>query len=282
MCRELGVSRQGYAAWCRRQQRGPSARQRADTELLERIRAVHQASRGRYGAPRVWAELRRQGVVVGVNRVARLMAENGLQGRCGRRRVPKTTICDPTAAPAPNLLDRQFDQPAPDRAWVTDITYLPTAQGWLYLAAILDCCTRMVVGWATADHLRTELCLAALDDAVARRRPGPGLLHHSDRDCQYTSFEYQTRLAEFEMICSMSRKANCWDNAVCESFFSTLKTELVNLQRWETRAELELALFEYIEVFYNRKRLHSSLDYHTPEEYDQKYYTSPKEPQIAA
>jgi putative transposase len=276
MCRELRVTRQGYGAWRRRQQCPPGARAAADAALLAEIRQVHAGSKGRYGAPRVWGELRRRGRVVGPNRVARMMADNGLSGRCGRRAVPRTTIADPTAAPAPNVLNRDFDPGAPNAAWVTDITYLPTGEGWLYLAAITDCYSRAVVGWAVADHLRTELCLAALDDAVARRRPGPGLVHHSDRGCQYTSFDYQRRLAELGMVCSMSRKGNCWDNAVAESLWATLKRELVNDKKWATRAELETALFEYIEVFYNRQRLHSTLDYCTPEEYDQAYWATLK------
>ncbi|HVA75363.1 MAG TPA: IS3 family transposase [Acidimicrobiales bacterium] len=155
-------------------------------------------------------------------------------------------------------------------------TYLATGEGWLYLAAILDCYSRAVVGWAAADHMRTELCVAALDDAVARRHPPAGLVHHSDRGCQYTSYDYQQRLVELGMVPSMSRKGNCWDNAVAESFWATVKRELVNTREWATRAELEMALFDYIEVFYNRKRLHSTLDYLTPEEYDNKYWKSSK------
>ena len=274
MCTELGVSRQGYAAWRRRQSAGPGPRAAADAELVAEIVEIHRAARGRYGAPRVWRELRRRGRTVGPNRVARLMAEHGLAGRCGRRPVPRTTIADPSATAAPNRLNRDFDPSAPDRTWVTDITYLPTGEGWLYLAAVIDCYSRLVVGWAVADHLRTELCLAALDDAVARRRPDPGLVHHSDRGCQYTSFDYQSRLAELDIICSMSRKGNCWDNAVAESFFATLKRELVNDKKWTTRTELEAALFEYIEIFYNRQRLHSTLDYSTPAEYDLAYWAT--------
>jgi transposase InsO family protein len=274
MCRELGVSAQGYRAWRSRQHAEPGPRAAGNARLLEEIREIFKTARGRYGAPRVWAELRRRGWVVGVNRVARLMADDGLVGRCGRRPVPKTTITDPGAAAAPNTLNRDFAPGAPDRSWVTDITYLPTAEGWCYLAAIIDCYSRTVVGWATADHLRTELCLAALDDALARRDPGVGLVHHSDRGCQYTSFEYQKRLFDAQIASSMSRKGNCWDNAVAESFWATLKRELVNDTKWESRAELEAALFEYIEVFYNRQRLHSTLDFRTPQEYDDEYWAS--------
>lgn len=275
MCRHFGLSRQGYQAWVRRQAAGPSVRQRSDDELLEAIVAAYTASRGRYGVPRVHAELRRQGWQVGKNRVARLMAENDLAGRDGRPPKPRTTIADPAATPAPNLLNRDFDPPAPDTAWVTDITYLRTAEGFLFLAAIIDCYSRLVVGWAVADHMRTDLCLAALDDAVGRRRPGRGLIHHSDQGCQYTSGDYRDRLHELEMRQSMSRVGNCWDNAVAESFFSTLKMELVYTQDWESHAELKTALFEYIEIFYNRQRLHSTLDYCTPFEYDNAYAKAP-------
>jgi len=276
MCRELGVSRQGYAKWVRRQDAPPTARQLDDAVLLGEITVIFNESRRSYGAPRVWAELRRRGRTVGPNRVARLMALHGLCGRDGRRPLPRTTITDPAAVSAPNVADRDFDPAAPDRLWVTDITYLATGEGWLYLAAILDCYSRAVVGWAAADHMRTELCVAALDDAVARRHPPAGLVHHSDRGCQYTSYDYQQRLVELGMVPSMSRKGNCWDNAVAESFWATVKRELVNTREWATRAELEMALFDYIEVFYNRKRLHSTLDYLTPEEYDNKYWKSSK------
>ncbi len=276
MCRALGVSRQGYARWVRRQDAPPTARQLDDAVLLGEITVIFNESRRSYGAPRVWAELRRRGRTVGPNRVARLMALHGLCGRDGRRPLPRTTITDPAAVAAPNVADREFDPAAPDRLWVTDITYLATGEGWLYLAAILDCYSRAVVGWSAADHLRTELCVAALDDAVARRHPPAGLVHHSDRGCQYTSYDYQQRLAELGMVPSMSRKGNCWDNAVAESFWATVKRELVNTREWATRAELEMALFDYIEVFYNRKRLHSTLDYLTPEEYDNNYWKSSK------
>lgn len=276
MCREFGVSRQGYAKWVRRQDAPPTARQVADAVLLAEITVIFNESRRAYGAPRVWAELRRRGKTVGPNRVARLMALHGLCGRDGRRPLPRTTITDPTATEAPNVVNRDFEPAVPDSVWVTDITYLATDEGWMYLAAILDCYSRSVVGWAVADHLRTELCLAALDDAVSRRNPPHGLVHHSDRGCQYTSYEYQQKLKVLGMTPSMSRTGNCWDNAVAESFWATVKRELVNTKQWATREELELALFDYIEVFYNRKRLHSTLDYLTPEEYDKAYWESAK------
>jgi putative transposase len=269
------VSRQGYAAWRRRQAR-PGRRELDDAALLAEIAAVFDESRGRYGSPRVHAELARRGVVAGRHRVARLMADNGLVGRSGRRRnAPRTTVADPAAAPAANLVARDFSPAGPDQLWATDVTYLRTSQGFLYLAAIIDCYSRMVVGWAVADHLRTELCLAALDDAVARRNPAPGLVHHSDRGCQYTSYAYRERLAGLGMTQSMSRKGNCWDNAVAESFFSTVKLEMVYGTDWADHAELQAALFEYIEVFYNRQRLHSTLDYNTPSDYDQAHQDTP-------
>jgi transposase InsO family protein len=276
MARELDVSAAGYYKWVNRRGAPPGARAAANSALLEEITEIFERSRGRYGAPRVWQELRRLGRIVGANRVARLMAEHGLAGKSGRRPVPRTTVVDPAATPAPNVVARAFDPDRPNVTWVTDLTYLRTGEGWLYLAAIVDCYSRAVVGWATADHMRDELCLAALDDAIARRDPPAGLVHHSDRGSQYTGYAYQSRLADKNMICSMSRKGNCWDNAVAESFWATLKRELVYDKKWETRAELDGALFEYIEIFYNRHRLHSTLDYCTPEEYDHAYWASPK------
>ena len=207
-----------------------------------------------------------------MNTVASIMASIGLVGKSGRRHVPRTTVADPAASPAPELLGRDFSPPAPDMVWATDITYLRTAQGWCYLAAIIDCYSRMVVGWALSTHMRTELCVAALEDAVRRRQPGPGLVHHSDRGCQYTSYDYQKALARHHMVASMSRKANCWDNAVTETLWATIKRELTDDMEWSSKDELEAALFEYIEVYYNRTRLHSTLDYMTPAEYDNNYW----------
>ncbi len=268
MCAEFGVSRQGYYAWERRVAAGGSAQALADADLTERIGVIFARHRGRYGSPRIRAELAHEGIHVAGKRVARLMVAAGLVARCGRQRTTtRTTEADPGASPAPNLLDRRFDQAVPDAVWVTDVTYIWTDEGFVYLAAIIDCCTRMVVGWSTADHLRTELCTAALQDAVAKHRPGPGLMHHSDRGCQYTSHDYRKALADLGFVQSMSRKGNCWDNAVAESFFSTLKLELIYEKYWSGKAELDAALFEYIEVYYNRERLHSTLDYSTPSGY---------------
>ena len=274
MATELGVSRQGYAKWVRRRSAPLGPRAASNQALRAAIRRIFLAKRCRYGAPRVAVELRREGWVVGDNRVARVMAEMGLAARQPKRWLPRTTEIDPASKPAENLLRRGFAPQRPDTVWVTDITYIATDEGWLYLAAIVDCYSRTVVGWATATHMRDELCLAALDDAIARRNPPPGLLHHSDRGSQYTSHDYQRRLRDNHMICSMSRKGNCWDNAVAESLWATIKRELTDGEKWATRNELATALFEYIEVFYNRERLHSFLDHETPEEYDGEYRKS--------
>lgn len=278
MCRELAVSRQGYYAWVARRSAPLGPRAEARRCLAELIVEIFDEHKGRYGAPRICVELGRRGHQVGMNRVAAIMAELGLAGKSGRRAVPRTTIVDPGAAPAPERLGRDFDPDAPDKVWVTDITYIRTVRGWCYLAAIVDCYSRLVVGWALADHMRTDLCLEALRDAVARRRPAPGLVHHSDRGCQYSSHDYQKALQDNNLVSSMSRKGNCWDNAVAESFWATLKRELTDDIKWESEEELDGALFEYIEIYYNRKRLHSTLDYMTPQEYNDSY----KEPAEAA
>jgi transposase InsO family protein len=275
MAAELGVSRQGYAKWAARQGTPAGPRAASNAVLRAEIARIFLAKRCRYGAPRMTAELRRQGWTVGKNRVARLMAEAGLAGRRARRWLPRTTEIDPASKPAANVVARHFAPARPDAVWVTDITYLATDEGWLYLAAIVDCYSRAVVGWATASHMRDELCLAALDDAIARRRPAAGLVHHSDRGSQYSGHDYQKRLSDHHMTCSMSRKGNCWDNAVAESLWATIKRELIDGEQWHSRAELNAALFEYIEVFYNRERLHSFLDNTTPQEYDYMYRMSP-------
>lgn len=268
MCAEFEVSRQGFYQWRKRTRAGGSRRALADAELTERIRVMFFFKRRRYGAPRIREQLAREGVHVAEKRVARLMVEAGLVARCGRRRhVISTTLADPASAPSPNLVNRQFDPAWPEHTWVTDITYIWTDEGFVYLAAILDCCTRMVVGWSVADHMRTELCLAALDDAVGKYPPPAGLVHHSDRGSQYSSHDYRKALTGHGFVQSMSRKGNCWDNAVAESFFSTVKLELIYDKSWSGLAEVKAALFEYIEIFYNRERLHSSLDYSTPSDY---------------
>jgi putative transposase len=264
MCEVLGVSRSGYYAWASRSE---SARAAEDRALASEIRAAHEGSRGRYGSPRVHAELRAHGRRVGRKRVARLMRGMGLAAR-RKRRFRRTTDSAHAFPVAPNLLGRDFAAAAPDRVWLSDLTYIWTAEGWLYLAVVLDLFSRRVVGWAMADHLGHELALAALDMAIARQRPAPGLVHHSDRGVQYAAHGYRARLRQHGMLCSMSRKGDCWDNAPMESFFSTLKGELVEERDHDylTRDEARADVFQYVEGFYNRRRLHSGLDYLTPEQ----------------
>lgn len=263
LCSALEVSPAGYYAW---RGRPESRRRQANRELAGRIVEIHSQSRKAYGAPRITAELRRQGVAVSQKRVARLMAATGIRGRRRRRWVPRTTDSNHSFPVAPNRLDRNFHQVAPNKAWVGDITYIRTDEGWLYLATLIDLYSRKVVGWAMDDSMDRHLPLSALSMAVALRDPPPGLIHHSDRGSQYASFDYQAALREAGMVPSMSRKGNCWDNAVAESFHSTLKNELP--MAFKTKVEAKRAIFEYIEVFYNRKRRHSSLAYATPHEFE--------------
>jgi putative transposase len=262
LCRLLEVTRQGYYAFARRP---ASARVAQERTLRERLQTLHSESRGTYGSPRLLAALRREGVRVGKHRVERALRNMGLQART-RRRWRVTTRANPTHPVVENSLARDFTASRPNQRWVTDISYVWTDEGWCYLAVILDLFSRAVVGWSLDTTLTTKLPLAALDMAIRRRRPASGLLHHSDRGCQYTSAEYRDALAELGVTVSMSRKGNCWDNAVAESFFATLKTELVYGRRWPARLELRAAVFEYIEVFYNRRRLHSSVGYKSPAE----------------
>jgi transposase InsO family protein len=262
LCRLLGVSRQGYYAFAGR---GPTTRTEVDAELNAAVRAVFERSRGTYGSPRVRHQLRHEGIHTSKRRVERVMRGLGLVARRPRRFMA-TTLADASHRVEPNVLDRDFSATRPDERWVTDITYVWTDEGWAYVAAILDLFSRAVVGWAVDATLSTQLPLAALEMAVRRRRPGRGLLHHSDRGSQYTSDDYRAELAALGVTVSMSRKGNCWDNAVAESFFATLKAELVARRRWSTRSELRAATFEYIETFYNRRRLHSALSYKTPAE----------------
>ena len=267
MCRLLEVSRQGYYAYVRSLD---SPRIAADAALCERITKIHAESRGTYGSPKVVEQLRRNGERVGKRRVERIMRGAGLVGT-KRDRHKTTTRANPAHPVEPNVLDRDFTATRPDERWVTDITYIWTDEGWCYLAAILDLYSRSIVGWQLSSSLSTELPLAALNQALSRRRPNLGLLHHSDRGCQYTSGDYRRALAERGVVVSMSRRGNCWDNAVAESFFATLKTELVYGRHWSTRLELRAALFDYIETFYNRRRLHSALAYRTPAEVEAEY-----------
>jgi len=265
LCRVLQVGRSGYYAWARR---GVSARATADAALTAQIGAVHARSRRTYGAPRVHAELRAAGVRCARKRVARLMRAAGLVG-CRRRRRVRTTVADPARTPAPNLVARNFTAPAADRLWIGDITFVPTGEGWLYLAVLVDAYSRRVVGWAMADHLRAELAADALAMALGRRRPAAGLVHHTDRGGQYTATAYQAALAARGIACSMSRAGECLDNAMAESSFSTLKAELVEAHRWPTRAAARLAISEWLEVWYNRQRRHSALAYRRPVNFEE-------------
>ena len=263
----LGVSPSGYWAWRRRE---PSARARADAQVSEHIVQIHRASRGTYGALRVQAELAARGVPCGHNRVARLMRRAGLVG-CHRRRPVRvqTTRRDPSATPAPDLVQRSFTAPAPDQLWLADITYLPNEQeGFLYLAVILDGCSRRVVGWSMQEHLRTELVLAALEMGVGNRRPAAGLIHHSDHGGQYTSVLFGQRCASAGIRSSMGTVGDCFDNAMVESFFATLECELLTQHRFRTHAEARAAVFDWIEIFYNRQRRHSALGYVAPAAYE--------------
>jgi putative transposase len=264
-CEVLEVSRSAFYDW---HQHRPSARQLADEALAQRIQVIFDDSRGTYGWPRVHKELRRQGVHASRKRVARIMRQKGLVGRC-RRRSTRTTFSDPETKAA-DLIKRAFGPGTVelDRVYVSDITYIWTWEGWLYLATVIDLSSRRVVGWSMADHMRTELVADALRMAVAARHPAPGLIFHSDRGTQYTSTEFTDLLAEHEMVQSLSRPRQCWDNAVAESFFSSLKEELIHRQSWATRAQARRAIVDYIEVFFNRRRLHSSLQYLTPAEYE--------------
>jgi putative transposase len=265
MCNVLQVSRSGYYAWRRRP---ASAQARRRSRLLGQIQAAHAESRETYGSPRVHAELQAQGVACSKNTVAKLMRKNSIRSKRRRRFVVRTTDSRHEHPVFENRLNQQFEQASPNQAWAADITYIPTGEGWLYLAAVIDLCSRAVVGWATADHLRAELPCQALERALDQRGPANELLHHSDRGVQYACDEYQRLLADWEITPSMSRTGNCYDNAVIESFFGTLKTELIHHETYESRAAAHQALFEYIEVFYNRKRRHSALGYRSPTEYE--------------
>ena len=265
------MTRQGYYAYAKRP---PSQRLAQEVELQQQVRTTFQRHRENYGSPRVLEELRREGFQASKRRVERAMRALGLSARKPRRWRISTTQSDPSHPTVANVLNRDFTATRPDERWVTDITYVWTDEGWCYLAAILDLYSRAVVGWALAASLSTELPMAALRMAFQRRRPQAGLMHHSDRGCQYTSFEYRSALARYGVIVSMSRKGNCWDNAVAESFFGTLKNELVHRGTWSSRLELRAAVFEYIETYYNRRRLHSSLGYKTPSEVEHDYFAA--------
>jgi len=260
MCRVLGLSPSGYYAWLTRP---PSARSRRDAELVVKIRKAHEDNRRVYGRPRIYAELQDEGERVGEKRVGRLMKQEGIWGVSRRRRGPKTTQRNADARPAPDLVDRDFTADRPDQLWVADITYIPTSAGFLYLAVVVDAWSRRVVGWAMATHLRTELVLDALNMAVWQRRPKQ-VIHHSDQGTQYTSIAFGLRCKEVGVRPSMGSVGDAYDNALCESFFATLECELLDLRRFTTQAEAKMAVFDFIEGFYNPRRRHSSLGQKSP------------------
>jgi len=268
LCRVLGVSPSGYYAW---NGRPPSARAQADAILLDQIRAIHAQSRGTYGARRIRIELRDQGVWCARKRVARLMRQAGLSG-AQRRRYRSTTRQNPDAVAAPDLVGRDFTASAPDQLWVADITYVPTGEGWLYLATVLDAWSRRVVGWAMGETLRTALVVEALNMAVWNRRPGSEVIHHSDRGAQYTSLAFSRRCREAGVAPSMGSVGDAYDNALAEAFFATLETELLMRHTFATRKEARLALFDFIECFYNTHRRHSALGYLSPAEFERRWW----------
>lgn len=265
MCRVLGVSRSGFHAW---QARKPSARALEDQRLTVRIAEIHQRFRGVYGSPRIHAELvLADGERLGRKRVERLMRQAGISGLLRRRRG-RTTIRVPGVRVCEDLVDRAFAADRPDRLWVADITYLRTWEGWLYLAAVQDVFSRRIVGWSMADHMRTELVLDALGMALEHRRPAPGLIHHSDQGSQYVSLAFGQTARAAGIAQSMGSRGDCFDNAVAESFFATLKKELVNRRPWPTKAELRSEIFDYIEIFYNRQRRHGTLGMRSPADFE--------------
>ena len=263
MCHVVGVSTSGYYAW---RARAPSAREQANADLEEKIRVAHKESRGSYGAPRIQIELRERGTACGRNRIARLMRRAGLRGIC-RRKGWRTTVRDRDVRPAPDLVERNFSVEQPDRLWVADITYIPTWSGFLFLAVVLDVFSRRIVGWAMANHLRTELVLDALNMALTRRQP-TNVIHHSDQGCQYTSFAFGKRCQAAGVRPSMGSVGDCFDNAMCESFFATLETELLDRRKFHNQSEARMAVFDFIEGWYNPFRRHSALDYLSPINYE--------------
>lgn len=267
MCKVLDVSPSGYYAWLKRP---PSAREVANAELTERIRTIHEESRQTYGAPRIHAELEDEGQSVGKNRVARLMREAGIEG-VSRRRRRGTTKRSPDTRPAPDLVERAFGSPSgPDQLWVADITYIPTWAGFLYLSVVVDAWSRRVVGWSMANHLRTELVLDALNMALWQRKP-EAVIHHSDQGTQYTSIAFGLRCKEAGVRPSMGSRGDCYDNALCESFFATVECELLDRRRFATQAEAKMAVFDFIEGFYNPRRRHSSLGHQSPVTFEKRH-----------
>lgn len=279
MCAALDVSLSGYRAW----KRGgtPDRKRLTDAQMLALIRALHAELEGAYGSPRMVRELRRRGYCAGKERVERLIRENGIRAR-HKRRYKVTTDSRHGWPVAANLLDRSFTPAAPNRIWTSDITYLWTDEGWLYLAIVLDLFNREVIGWSLKPRMTADLATDALTMAWFRRKPDAGVLHHSDRGSQYASQAFQSKLKEFGMTCSMSRKGNCWDNAPTESWFNSFKNERVHGVRYATHAEMKAASFEYIEVFYNRKRQHSTLGYRSPIQYLDDWREELNQAQMAA
>jgi putative transposase len=270
MCRLLGVSTSGYYAWLKR---GPSLRAVEDASLTELISEIHAMSFGNYGAPMIHEELTGRGIHVGRKRVARLMKAAGLQG-VSRRKTVRTTRRASNARPAPDLVDRDFTADGPNKLWVADITYIPTWAGFLYLAVVLDVWSRRVVGWAMANHLRTELVLSALNMAIEQRRP-THVIHHSDQGCQYTSIAFGQRCQELGVRPSMGSVGDCYDNALCESFFATLECELIDRFTFRTRRDARLAVFRWIEAWYNLNRRHSSIGRMSPVNFERRYFFNP-------
>jgi len=270
MCRVLDVSPSGYYAWRRRK---ISVRAREDQALRTRIAAIHEQSRRTYGSPRIYRELKEEGTPIGRKRIARLMKESGLVG-VSRRKSIRTTRRDPGARPAPDLVDRKFAASGPNQLWVADITYIPLLTGFLYLAVVLDVWSRKIVGWAMSSRLAKEIVLDALQMALEQRRPSEGVIHHSDQGCQYTSIEFGKRCREASVRPSMGSVGDCYDNAMCESFFATLECELLDRVRFVGRAEAELAVFDFIEGFYNTRRRHSAIGYLAPVVFEQRSHAA--------
>ena len=265
MCDVLGVSTSGYYAWLDRE---PSARDRRDAELTEMIKEIHEESYGTYGSPRVHAELKARGEHVGKKRVARLMRACGLRG-VSRRKYPRTTVRNERARPAPDLVDRDFEVDEPNELWVADITYVPTTTSFVYLAVVLDAYSRCIVGWSMANHLKSELVVDALEMALDRRDPDH-VIHHSDQGCQYTSIAFGHRCQAAGVRPSMGSVGDCYDNAMCESFFATLECELIDRTRYDNRTEAKQSVFHFIEAWYNPRRRHSALDYLSPMNYERR------------
>ena len=279
MCRVLDVSESGYRAWKRGGK--PERKRLTDSQMLTLIQSIHAELKGAYGSPRMVKELRERGFPASKERVERLMRENGIRAR-HKRRFKVTTDSRHNLPVAPNLLDRNFTPEAPNQVWASDITYLWTDEGWLYLAIVLDLFNREVVGWSLKPRMTADIVTDALTMAWFRRKPAAGLIHHSDRGSQYASLAFQNRLKEYGMVCSMSRKGNCWDNAPTESWFNSLKNERVHGLRYATRAEMTAASFEYIEVFYNRRRRHSTLGYKSPMQFLDDWLAAQRKKQLVA